>query len=394
MAITVEIGNIRGFILDDPVAGKLDNATYKLGGLSFADVTDSVYSVSIQRGKNRELARYSSGQVSVTLNNEDRRFDPIAGTVVDPLPMRDIRVTIDGERTFTGIVDDWNYAYDTDGSSKAQVVGSDVLRFLQQRFVGAGTAVQQLSGARVEAVLDLESVDWPAGERDIDAGESTLLLQVLDNETALDYLQQVELTEQGALFISKDGKLTFKSRSSFAPRSATLLKLADDGTGIPYTNAQANYGSELLYNSFTVSDANGSSTASDALSIEDFGLLSNELDILGVTSGLRSGLAEYLVARYKNPEFRFSAVVVNMDELSASDKADILALELGSMAEISFTPNGIGSPIEQFCQVIGISHDVQPDRHDVTLNLTSLDFALLVLDDAEFGKLDTYSLGY
>ncbi len=61
-ATTVEIGfdlsALGGpfFILDDPVQGVLDNTEYTLGGTLFYDVTEYVRSVSVRRGKSRQLS--------------------------------------------------------------------------------------------------------------------------------------------------------------------------------------------------------------------------------------------------------------------------------------------------------------------------------------------------
>jgi len=77
MAVTVELGLSAAFTLDDPVAGVLDNTEFVLGGVSFEDVTSRVRSLSISRGKNRDLDRFNSGSLSVEFNNTDRAFDPL-----------------------------------------------------------------------------------------------------------------------------------------------------------------------------------------------------------------------------------------------------------------------------------------------------------------------------
>jgi hypothetical protein len=65
MATVVELGAVEGFILDDPVAGVLDNTVYTLGGTVFKNITDRVITVGIGRGKNRELDRFSAGSLNV-----------------------------------------------------------------------------------------------------------------------------------------------------------------------------------------------------------------------------------------------------------------------------------------------------------------------------------------
>jgi hypothetical protein len=51
MATVIELGAVEGFILDDPVAGVLDNTVYTLGGaLSFKDITSRVISATTSQG--------------------------------------------------------------------------------------------------------------------------------------------------------------------------------------------------------------------------------------------------------------------------------------------------------------------------------------------------------
>jgi hypothetical protein len=393
MATTVEIGVTRGFVLDSPVQGVLGEN--RLGGLNFVDVSDRVASVSIARGKNRDLERYSAGSLDVSFHNEDRFFDPTPETTIDLVPRVPIRVSMDGGLQFVGSVNDWKFDYSTAGKSNAVVTAADDLQLLAQRNVAdGGTAVEQLTGARIEAVLDQLSVDWPVDKRDIDAGGVTVLEQAFEGEGALEYLQLVEATERGQLFIAKDGRLTFKDEDSGAARSDSLVTFADDGSGVGFQAAAIDFGSELLVNRAVFESAVGSATAVDDLSQLNFGIIEQEFSVLNTSQDELQALADYVVARFANPELRFSTISVNLDSLSPADRAAVLGLEISDVALIRFTPNGTGDPIEKFGQVIKISHSQSPGRHDMQFGFDSLDFAPLVLDDAVFGKLDFSRLGY
>jgi hypothetical protein len=105
-------------------------------------------------------------------------------------------------------------------------------------------------------------------------------------------------------------------------------------------------------------------------------------------------LALVLAQQYSQPEYRFSSLEVAIHKLDPAEQEDVLGLELGSIAKIVFTPNGIGDAIQRFVQVISINHTVNPQNHFVEFGFQSLDAAYLVLDDAEFGKLDLYSLSW
>lgn len=392
---TVEIGRTRGFVLDDPIAGRLDNTTYPLGGLAYVDVSSRVLGVSINRGKNRDLERFSAGGLGVTFNNQDRFFDPLYGTAIDPIPWTPIRVSMNGTVQFTGVVQDWNYRYEPGGNSYADVQANDeFIQLARQNILSSGSATEQDSGARVSAVLDMFTVDWPADRRNIEVGQSILCSYPFDGSNALDYLQKVELSEFGELFIAKNGDLTFLSRDAAAPRTTSLVKFSDDGTGIPYKRALVNYGSELLTNRAVVEAPAGTAVADNELSQVTYGVLEENYSVLCADQSTLQGLADYVVATYANPEYRFEGLVIGMDNLSTANQDLVMGLELGGVVQIVFTPNNVGDPIEKYAQIIKIQHTIEADSHDVVLGLASLDFASLVLDDSEFGKLDEYALGF
>jgi hypothetical protein len=100
------------------------------------------------------------------------------------------------------------------------------------------------------------------------------------------------------------------------------------------------------------------------------------------------------VNKYAEPEYRFESIVVVLDGLDGSQLVEVLAIELGDIIDITFTPNHIGSAISRFVQVISINHDVKPGNHQVTFGVGSLQYSFLVLDDAGFGILDVNALGF
>jgi hypothetical protein len=391
MATVVELGAVEGFVLDDPVAGVLDNTTYTLGGTVFKDITSRVITMNTTRGKNRDLDRFSSGSLNITASNEDRAFDPnysaspYAGAIV---PRREVRVTVDGVRVISTTIDDWNYGYSPDGSSRAEIVATDEFTLLARQVLTAGTATPQLSGARVSAVLDMVSVAWPEDKRSIDVGESTLGADVFEGN-ALQYLQKISESEQGLLFIAKNGDLVFRDRLDATPTTAALTDFTDDGTGIPFTLTAVNYGSELLYNQAVVTSGELSAQAGNDRSQIAYGVTSVELDTLVSNEAQLQNLADFLVQKYGDPEYRFETISVNLDTVGVTYKATCLGLEIGDVVSITFTPNGIGDPIEQYGQIIRISHELEPLRHDMFISVSSLDWTFLVLDDAVFGKLDS-----
>lgn len=381
------------FILDDPIKGKLDNTEYLLAGVLFFDVTNLVQSVAIQRGKNRQLDQFDSGLANIVFNNNDRTFDPeyslspYAGQIV---PKRQVRISSGGIVQFVGLVDDWNLSYEPNGDSIASAACSDATSSFATQTLATRTNAEQKSGERINTILDLPEINWPASLRDIDTGLMTLGADVIpDNINALSYLRLVEQSEPGAFFIGKAGNVIFRDRIA-APTSAGIT-LADDGTGIPYQSLKVQYGSELLANEVVISSAitNNEAIALDLDSIDTYGIFNlTREDLLIASDTDVAELATFYANKYAQPEYRFESVEIIVDELSLGDQQDLLGLEIGDVVSIKFTPNGISPAIEKFAEIIRIDNSIDLNNHIMSLGFSTLDFALFVLDDQQFGKLD------
>jgi hypothetical protein len=402
---TVEIGfdlsSLGGpfFTLDDSVQGVLDNTEFTLGGTLFYDVSQFLLGVQVSRGKSRELDRYNAGQSNVLLDNRARTFDPLyssspySGQII---PHREIRIKSNGSAVFYGVIDDWNLDYSPNGDNTATAISSDGFTLLATQSLGAHTATSQLTGARVNAVLDRPEVNWPLASRTVETGKATLQADVVDEGTnALEYLQIVEKSEPGAVFIGKDGYFNFQERTQQI--SSTAVKtFADDGTGIDFNNLQVVYGSEQLYNRIVITRANGTAQiADDTDSQNQYGISTlDEDNLLLATDSASLDLANYLLTRYSEPEYRFEAVEVELANLPTAQQNDVLSLELTDVVRVKFTPNGIGSAIDQYALITGITHRTNSISHSVTIGLSTLDYANFVLDDSVFGRLDDDRLGF
>jgi hypothetical protein len=228
------------FTLDDPVKGELDDAPFGLAGDILEDVTEDVRSITVRRGRSRELERYQAGASTVDLDNSGRKYDPAAGTAITAFgasmrPHKSVTITAGGAPVFAGIVEDWDLDYSLNGDHISSVKMTDAFTFLAQQEIEPHTTTAQATGARIEAILDRSEIDWPAGKRDLDTGAATLQADAIGGTAAdpkpvnaLQYLQKVDESEQGALFIARDGLLTFRSRSALQVLSET--KFADETT--------------------------------------------------------------------------------------------------------------------------------------------------------------------
>ena len=393
------------FVLDSATRGVLDGTEFTLGGERYFDITDRLVTAQIRRGKSQALDRIDAGVVSVTVDNSDREFDPLYenGPYFGQLiPRRSVRVSSNGLPVFVGFIDDFDIQYEPGVQSVVRIDASDALSVLTNSGLEEFTPDSELSGARINTVLDRPEVDWPAELRDIDTGNSLMLdADVAEGTGTLTYLQLVANSEFGTLFLSKDGKITFRERNS-VPNIPDIVfsdeVVAGAYTGIQFADVNIVYGSENLYNRITLENADifpEQAFAEDATSqavygprtLSQSGLLIQEPEQLQF-------LADFFLARYKEPQYRFETVTVVLDTLSTVNQDKVLDLEIGDIVLVRFEPSDIPPAIEQYCRIIGINHDWTPGSKNISFSLERLDFAVFILDDLVLGELDNDRLAY
>ena len=184
------------FVLDNATRGVLDNTEFTLGGERFFDITPRLVTTSVRRGKNNALDRIDAGIVSIVVDNSDREFDPLYenGPYFGQLvPRRSVRVSANDYPVFVGFIDDFDIQYEPGKQSVVRIDVSDAFSVLANSGLEEFTPDSELSGARINAVLDRPEVDWPAEARDIDAGNTLMLdTDVAEGTGTLEYLQLVE----------------------------------------------------------------------------------------------------------------------------------------------------------------------------------------------------------
>jgi hypothetical protein len=382
------------FQLDDAFYGVLDTAGRgTLGGLQYADLTSLVLSVNIRRGRNRQLDQFNAGTAQVVFNNNSRVLDPLnTSSIYYPfvLPRSPIIIYANGTPIYTGFVEDWNLDYQQANQGRMVARCVDAFGTLANQQLNAFTPSAETSGVRVSAVLDRPEINYQ-GSRSIGTGSSTLGAYAVSQDTnVLNYLQQVNTSEQGYIFTSADGTLTFKGRSSVLNPVAGA-SFTTNGTGIPYMTLVNQYGSELLYNYIvTQSPAGAAQTSSDATSISLYQAQNyNLLNLLNSTTTEVASLGSYLLGKYKNPVLRFTGVSCELAALTTAQWATIFAIDLTSIVAVQKDfSTGTPSTVTETVIVSGIEHRIVPGSHNVNFTFESTDGnQYFTLDDAIFGIL-------
>jgi len=392
------------FQLDNATYGKLDTGT--LGGFQMVDMTAQVTAIQITRGRNRQSESFNAGTASLTLVDPTRQLDPLnTASIYYPYvaPRQPVQILAGGVVIYTGVITDWNLAYDfVTAGNVTSAKCSDAFTVLANGAMNGWTPVEQLSNARVAAVLNLPEVAYQ-GSYSVGTGSSTLgAYGVPAGTNVLSYLQNVAASEQGYLFMSANGTVTFTGRASLL-NPVSAIAWTDDGTGIPYSSLTNQYGDELLYNYVQTQSpaytptSTAPSLAYDLTSIATYqSQIYSKLDLLNSTIAETAALGQYVLGRYMNPVLRFTGVSSELGGRTAAQQATILAVDLTSIATVqkSFS-TGTPASVTQTLIVSGISHTIRPGSHIVNFTFESADTsAYFTLDDAFFGRLDYNLLAF
>ena len=389
------------FMLDDAFYGVLDTAGRgTLGGVTFVDLTSLVENVSITRGRSRQLDQFNAGTAVIAFDNASQVLNP--SNTASPyypfvLPRCPVQILANGIPIYTGLITDWNLDYDISNQDMMYASCSDQFTVLANQALNAVTPSAEASGTRINTVLDLTEINYQ-GARAIDTGSSTLGAFAISQDTnCLNYLQLVNTSEQGYLFMSANGTLTFKGRSSVLNPVAGAT-FNTDGTGIRYQSLINQFGDELLYNYIVAkSDAGAQQIASNAASIALYQTQQYALtNLLNSTTTQVADLGNYVLGKYQNPVLRFTGLSTEMSALSATDQNIVLSLDMTSIATVvkNFV---VGTPATETQTLIvsGIAHNITPGSHIVSYTFESTDKnGYLSLDNEIFGTLDNNLLSF
>lgn len=410
ITVLMEFGfPVGGMQLDDPETAALGTAILD-GALTGLDVSEYCQEIRINRGRPDQLQNFNSGTCVIDLNNNDRRFDPINESSPywnstlnrsGVTPRRKVTVLSDGTKLFTGRVTDIDVTYEPTKSgatydlSTVTVTAADDFVLLANTYTESViTPSEELSGTRVTSILDLPEVDYPA-TRQIDTGTATLgggaTFEIAANTNVLSYLQEVATAEQGYFYIAADGDLIFTDRiaATFGTPSAYF---SDAGTNIPYSALEVVYGQEFLYNKVITSITDGTEQiADDAASQSEYGISTLSLsNLLLSTDAAALALAQDLLSKYKQPQYRFDRMRSELHALTTGQQATLNSLEMSEIVNITRSYNtGTPSSVALDFAIEAVSHSITPSGHTIELGLSYVTLLTpFILNDAIQGRLD------
>ena len=411
-SLEIDTGFIQdAFLLNDAVAGVLNNTQYVLDGTTnFADVTTGIDSISVKRGRRDQGDQFSAGTMVFNMLDTTGIFNPFdqQSPYFDPAtaqpglaPMRKVRLaryssTSVKEYLFVGYIVNFDYNFALGGIDTVTVYCADDFYLLAQTFLAEFNVTEQLSSARLSAVLDLPEVDFPIGQRAISTGTQTLggsaAFTVDAGTNTLEYCNQINLAEQGRLYMARAGDLTFEPRIGNT-LSAPTADFHDDGTNIPYDGVGITFEADQVVNRAAVSIINGSvEVADDAASQAKYFIQTTSItESLLHNDAAAQTLATYLLN--PEPEARYTSLTTNLNKLTNAQRDTVAIIDIGDTISIEKTfASGAGTTqLAQELAVEGVEHSITVGgghRVEYFTSPTTLVFEL-ILDDAIYGIIDS-----
>ena len=371
------------------------------------DVSNVVNSIQTKRGRNPQTSEFQTGTLKLVIVDQNGDFNPqnAAGPYFNLLtPMRKVQITATyGGITypvFSGFITSFSTSIPKAGTSEVAMTtinAVDAFRLAQNAQIStvAGTSAGQLTGARINNILD--QIAWPNSMRDVDAGLTTVQIDPGSARTSLQACQTVATTEFGAFYVDATGSFVFQDRQLTATSVAgTPIVFSDDGAGIEYFNAVWVLNDLLIFNSAQVT-ATGltTQTATDAASVEKYFLHSyNQQDLLMQDTATALNYAQAFVA--SNAETTVRCDAIELDLYTDNYNTGIIAaLDLDYFDPVTIKTAQPGSTyIEKTLQVFGKSMSITPNSWKVTMVTLEAIIDGLILDSALYGILDTDVLSY
>jgi len=404
------------FTLDDALKGILDDPIYVLNGTTqFASVIESTQSVSVKRGRRDIGDTFSAGTMSFEILDVSGIFNPfdenspfydVNQNVPGLAPMREVKLirydsANNPELLFRGFVINYDYNFALGGLDTVTVYCADQFYLLSQTYLNELNVTPELSGARLETVLDLPEVDFPTGaSRDIATGTVELghasAYTVSAGTNVLTYVSQVNDTaEFGRVFMSREGVFTFQNRIGNT-LSASVADFHDDGTNIPYNGLGISFEADAVINRSVVTGLNGNTaTADNATSIATYFIQTSSItnSLLHEQTDIDTA-ASYLLN--PDPEARFTSVETAFMALTTAQRDAVAIIDIGDTVTIEKTfASGTGTTqLAQELSVEGIEHYLDlSSGHRVLISTAPTTIVYeLILDNATYGTLDALNV--
>jgi len=366
-------------------------------GTTESDISADVLNLTITRGRSRERETMSPGRCEIDIWNFSGNYDPdnISGVYYPNIrPNKVVRVvaaidsgtspfrigssSIGGGEAFgggatydvdlfTGRLEGGALTYDEGGLQPRvtwRAIDASKRLNRDRSTTGYGTAAE-LTGARVNSVLDGATPVWPTTERDIGPGTRTVQVSTGD-AGRYDYLLEVAASEFGAFFIGRDGKAVFRD-ANWEPDPETPIL----GSGVGeyrFSSIEIADDEAEIYNAITVTAPGlADQVQQDVASQAELGRSDLPISTILSSTSEMSDVGTTFLNAYSQPRRRISRL--SADRV-ITDWRFFLSKELMDRVTVRHRPI-YGGKFEQLSVIQGIQINVDDSQNwRVTWNLT------------------------
>lgn len=402
------------FTVGHPTLGQVGTVNQIGPDTVWTEITDYLRSWSFRIGAtqgDQPTLRYDAGTCSIVLNDGDRRFDPdnLAGPYVVAgqtllMPMVRVRIVATWAGIdyplYYGLADDWVTDYDGPFWSTCTLTATDAFKSFaaEDRTAISAVGAGDNSGARIGRILD--AYGWPAADRVISTGDTTLQATTMDGNLLAEMLL-VQDSEQGSLYMDQQGRVVFQNRRLIltATRSTTSQALFGDspsGYGVsgelPYADLQTTTPDQSMVNSVDASAAGGTEQhVEDSTSVSRYLRKSHTRDDLLVqTDADALQWAQSILYQFEQPRRRFAKILFRRPDPAVESVMwpILLGARFADRVTIRRRPAGGGSTIEKDNFVRGIEMSSDGATWDSALVLQDADrYSFFVVGDPILGRV-------
>lgn len=251
------------------------------------------------------------------------------------------------------------------------------------------------SGARIDRVLD--AAGWPSGDRCISTGDTVQGPYRPDRQSAMTYLRQVEVAEDGYVFIDASGDVVLRDRTwQWTQGSAPVF--SDDTGAVDYSDIRIDANTvDAIRNkvSATYGPNDAYLFSEDIVSRDLYGPATEALSVPTLTSSVAArGLTAYKLRTMKDPKTRVTSLESNPREQPSVAFPILLPMVIGTRVVIQRSPQSVGTPIVKQFAVQGYEHRMDAEWWTTTLYLSpaASDLDLIVDGDGNVYTVDGFAV--
>lgn len=399
-------------VLGDATRGVLGTGRLGPDGGIWTNLSSRLLGFTYFRGRKRRFAPFERTTITARFKNFDGDLDPnnLSGTYVQAgvtqlQPMKRFRITAAlGSSNYplvAGYSDDWHQDYENPFGPICVLHASGLSKVLARidRAESPAAGGGELSGARMHRLFDHAGI--PAGDRDFDAGETTVQPTTLSQNVATEAILTAD-TELGELREGNTGKAEFRGRHSRLEATRSIESQATWGNGsgeIPFSDIDPRFNDELVENTVSIARTGGTAqVASDETSQARY--LDRDhrrTDLLMETDAEALAMAQWRLYLNKDADQRFDWAKFQ-PVVTDAQIGEVLARDIGDRVTVKHRPRGLASVVERDCFVEGIEVEHRaPHWWQATFWLSDAErlSGFMILGHATLGKLGTGKLaGY